>query len=258
MGLASLATVAFVGSASAVMTNMGVDREMISHGHVLTPPASSAVGRILCAPSEADDAAFRAALSVAAGGAVVDYYDARVGTPSVALLLEYDCVYTWANFAYLDATGFGNNLADYVDAPGGGSVVLGVFCTYTSGNELAGRIMTPGYSPVVSPFGTNWFTFAAYAGNGTTCIHTGVTAYGSTYRDVLALQGPGLVDGNYTDGEIAHAYRPDFRVVYSNGSSWVPLGGTGDWPLLVANACACATPTATETTNWGSVKALFR
>ena len=51
--------------------------------------------------------------------------------------------------------------------------------------------MTPGYSPVVSPRQDRQF---------------------------------------YADGEIAHAYRPDFKVVYSNGSDASQLGCAGDWP----------------------------
>ena len=37
----------------------------------------------------------------------------------------------------------------------GGKVILGAFCTYRSGNYLAGRIMTPAYCPVTSPAGNN-------------------------------------------------------------------------------------------------------
>jgi hypothetical protein len=145
-------------------------------------------------------------------------------------------VYTWPNVPYADPVLMGDRLADYVDA--GGHVVLGVFCTFTTGAPLGGRIMTPGYSPVTSPAGTNHFVLSAYAGDGTTCLHHGVTAYDCLFRDVLVTQGAGVVDGRYADGEIAHAYRPDRRVVYSNGLG-SPGGGGGDWPRLIANACEC-------------------
>ncbi len=194
--------------------------------------------KILYAPSEADDPAYRAAIAAETGG-IVDYFDAVAGTPSAALLASYDCVYTWANFPYADNVLFGDRLADYVDA--GGKVVLGVFCTYTVGNFLSGRIMTPGYCPVVSPAGTNHFAVSAYAGDGTTCLHHRVTAYDSFFRDFLAPQGGGLVDGHYFDGEIAHAYRADRRVVYSNGGApaqLVPVGG-GQWARMIANSCEC-------------------
>ncbi len=257
MFVASFAAVLMLaGTGSAVMTNTSGDQPLIHSGHVLTSPALTSVGRILYAPSEEDDPAYRAAISAAAGGAVVDYFDARVATPDMALLREYDCVHTWANYPYADNVLFGDNLAAYVDL--GGHVVLGVFCTYTIGNFLSGTIMTPAYSPVVSPSGSNHFGYSAYDGHGTTCIHAGVTAYGSFYRDYLALQGGGLVAGSFQDGEIAHAYRSDFAVVYSNGSGAVQLGGDGDWPLLLANSCACDGSTAVEETTWGRVKTFFR
>jgi hypothetical protein len=193
--------------------------------------------RMLYAPSEADDPAYRAAIAALTGG-TVDYFDARAGTPDAALLSGYDCVYTWANYPYADRDLFGDRLADYVDA--GGKAVLGVFCTFTLGNSLGGRIMTPGYSPVTSPAGNNHFAASPYAGDGTTCLHRRVFAYDQFYRDVLVLQGGGLRDGSYVDGEIALAYRPDRRVVYLNGEGNARLGGgTGDWPQLVANACEC-------------------
>jgi hypothetical protein len=244
------------GTGFAVMTNASGDQPLVSHGHVLTDPSLFTVGSILYAPSEADDPGYRAAISAAAGGATVDYFDTRVATPTVSQLSLYDCVYTWANYAYADNVTFGNNLATYVD--NGGRVVLGVFCTYTTGNFLAGAIMGPGYSPVWSPSGSNHFSLSAYAGNGTTCIHDGVGYYDSFYRDYLTLQGTGAVDGTYGDGEIAHAYRSDYKVIYSNGAGASVLGGAGDWPLLVANACSCPDYTSTEESTWGSVKTLFR
>ena len=203
--------------------------------HVLTAPESMRSGEsILFAPSEYDDPVFRAAVAAITGG-TVDYFDARVATPDPALLSNYDCVYTWPDYMYFDNVAFGDNLADRVDA--GGVAILGVFSTYTAGAYMSGRIMTPAYSPVVSPTGSNHYTSSSYAGDGVTPIHDGVVAYESGFRDFLALQGAGVQDGSYLDGEIAHAYRPDFKVIYSNGSGAFPLGGTGDWPRLIANAC---------------------
>jgi hypothetical protein len=247
--LLGLLCLAVVGSASAAPTNLGPDREIESTGHVLS--GGTGVGAILYAPSEADDAAFRAAIA-AACGATVDYYDARVGTPDAATLAAYDCVLTWANFAYANNVLFGDNLADFVDA--GGSVVLGAFCAYTSGNFLSGRIMTAAYCPVTG--GTNHFSFATYVGDGVTCIYAGVASLGATYRDFLTLQGAGIVDGHYTDGEICHAYRPDFAVVYANGCGGFPLDGSGpDWPRAVCNACRCFDgPVPVHKTSWGQIK----
>jgi hypothetical protein len=236
---------AFVASAplaGAAQRNTGGDAPKPNDRNILTPKNKMKLGapvNILYAPSEADDPAYRAAIAAITGG-TVDYFDGVNGTPSVALMQNYDCVYTWANFAYQDNVTFGNNLATYVD--GGGRAVLGAFCTFTSGNSMGGAIMTAAYSPVTSPTGTNHFTPSPYAGNGTTCIHTTgpVTNYDCTFRDVLVTQGGGIVDGNYQDGEIAHAYRAsDADVVYSNGSGAVQLGCPGQWAQLIANICGC-------------------
>jgi len=215
------------------MTNKGEDRELVFSPNVLS--GTRAPGDMLYCPSEADDAGYRAAIAALTGSAV-DYFDTRAATPTLAELQNYDCVYTWANFSYFDNVAMGDVLADYVD--GGGTVVLGAFCTYTSGSFLSGRIMTVGYNPVVSPTGSNHFLSSNYAGDGTTAIHNGVTAYECLYRDILVLQGAGMQDGSYLDGEIATAYRPDFKVIYTNGSGAAALGCTGDWPELIANACA--------------------
>jgi hypothetical protein len=202
-------------------------------------PAATPV-KILYAPGEADDPVFRAAVAAITGG-VVDYFDARSATPTAVQLAAYNCVYTWVNSPYSDRVTFGNRLADFVDA--GGKVILGVFCTYTSGASLGGRIMTVGYSPVTSPAGSNHFTNSAYAGDGFRSLHAGVLAYGETYRDVLVTQGGGVVNGHYADAEIAQAYRPDGRVIYSNGSGAAPTAGSGDWVKVIANA-AMADPGA--------------
>ncbi len=230
--LAVLALAIIALPALAAGPNVPGSQPQVAPGqHSLTDVPMGGIS-ILYAPSEADDAAFRSAIAAATGG-TVDYFDASVGTPDAATLNSYDCVYTWTNFAYADNMLFGDNLADYND--GGGNVVLGAFTTYTSGNFLDGRIMDPGYSPVVG--GTNWFISSSYAGDGTTSIYDGVTSFECTFRDILNLQGDGTQDGSYLDGEIAHAYNGAGDVVYSNGSGAVQLGCTGDWAQLVANSC---------------------
>jgi hypothetical protein len=230
--LVVMVVVALPGAAQTSNVDRGAP-EGAAGCNVLTPVADRSGAGILYAPSEADDPGFRAAVA-AVFGDTVDYFDARAATPDPALLASYDCVYTWTNYAYADSAAFGNNLADAVDL--GATVVLGVFTACTGcGNYLSGRIMTAGYSPAYSPTGSNLPTWSDYAGDGATPIHDGVARYGAAYRDDLALLGTGLQDGSYLDGEIAHAYRPDFKVAYSNGMS--QYGGSGDWPLLVANAC---------------------
>ena len=254
------ALVASASSSMAVMTNLGQDLPLVASPNQLTPYDGRSAGRILYAPSEQDDPSFRAAIAAITGG-VVDYYDTRVGTPDVALLDTYGCVMTWANYAYLDKVGFGNNLGVFVDY--GGTVVLGAFVTYCFGNSLGGLIMTAAYSPVVSPSCNNHFSDSPYRGDGTSCIHVGVTAYGCIYRDYVALQGGGIQDGSYADGEIAAAYRPDYKVIFANGSGGFPVSCSGQDAMRVANAAKCdegiiPPPVPTVETTWGSVKALNR
>jgi hypothetical protein len=235
-----VALAASASLAGAADRNAGGAAPLPKSKNVLTAKSKMKVGApsLLYAPSEADDPAYRAAIAAITGG-TVDYFDATAGTPDVALLSNYDCAYTWTNFDYADNVTFGNNLATYVD--GGGRTILGVFTTFTSGNFLAGAIMTPAYNPVVSPTGTNHFSDSAYAGDGTTCMHTNVPSYNCFFRDVLTLQGTGIQDGSYVDSEIAHAYRAGGgAVIYSNGSGAVQLGcPTADWAHLVGNACLC-------------------
>jgi hypothetical protein len=230
---------------SLEVTNTGELRRFVYTGHKLTVGAGDGGPiKVLYAPSEDDDPAYRTAIAAAiGGGATCDYFDARAATPSVPTLLQYDAVYTWANFAYADNVAFGDNLAFYNDQ--GGTVILGVFCTYTSGNFLSGLIMTTSYCPVDSPLGTNHFSSSSYTSGGTTCIYTGVTNLTSTYRDVLVTQGTGDSDGFYADGEICHAFRGTSAitqgdVVYSNGAGAVQLGGTGQWGKAVGQACFCS------------------
>jgi hypothetical protein len=251
--LASL-VLAVAAPAFAVPTNQGPDRPL--------PNDPSDIGddlgggpRVLYAPSEADDAAFRGAIATAIGGSC-DYMDASGSTPDGALLAGYDCVMVWANFAFADRDAYGNNLATFVD--NGGSVVMGAFCAYTSGNSLGGAIMTPAYCPVSGGF--NHFSFSSYRGDGTGCEYGGVSSFGATYRDDLNLQGGGAVNGTFADGEIALGQNPSGpSVYYANGAGGFPIDGGGpDWPQLIANGCTCTGGgTPVEETTWGSLKATY-
>ncbi|MFN0060248.1 MAG: hypothetical protein ACKVX7_17455 [Planctomycetota bacterium] len=254
LAFAALAFISLTGATTAFsqnfqrlhQTNATGMRPLVSTGNVLTVgaggsgPFGPGAGAILYCPSEADDVAYRDAISMAAGGVTVDYFDTRVATPDIGVLAGYSAVYTWANFAYFDNVGFGDVLATYAD--GGGQVILGAFCTFTQGNSLSGLIMTDAYCPVVSPAGNNHFSMSPYALDGASCIHAApwsITNYDCTYRDFLVLQGAGVQDGSYMDGEIAHAFRPDFAVVYSNGAGAFQLGCPGEWPQLIANITTC-------------------
>jgi len=159
-------------------------------------------------------------------------------------------VITWTNEAYANHSDFGDNLADYVD--GGGQVILGVFSTFTQGISLTGRIMTVGYSPVASPLGANTGVMSSYSNDGSPTLFRDVNSLSAPFQDVLVMQGDGILDGTYENGEVLSAYRPDFGVVYLNGMSSRNFMSTmdGDWDILVRNAfrnnCPVIIPTLSE------------
>lgn len=200
-------------------------------------PGSCAPIRILYAPADNDDPAFRMAMGALTGGPV-DYMDAGAMSPTLPMLqADYDCVFTHPNFSYVNPMAFGNDLAAFVD--GGGNVVLGIATDYMPPTGFNGTpIMLAAYSPV-STAGSVQFDPVTYAGDGTSPLHTGVMAYASGIYDTgVVLQGMGVQDSTFVGGTIAVAYRPDFKVVYVNGTGNESFNGTGDWTLLVTNACA--------------------
>lgn len=236
--------------------NLKTATPAVFEGNDLTPDTGGA--RVLYAPSESDDAGYRAQIAAATGG-TCDYFDARYGTPDAGLLSNYDCVHVWANYAFADNVTYGNNLANFVDA--GGHVVMGAFTSYPGGNQLAGRIMTDTsrYCPVQGS--GNHFTLSFWDGtDADCCVHVGVTSYGNTYRDYLSVVGPGAtICGHYQDREIANALNAAQDVIYANGAGGYPLGPVGDVAKVVGNACGCAGgSTAVENSTWGAVKDLYR
>lgn len=119
---------------------------------------------------------------------VVDRFDARVGTPTLATLRMYDAVLVFSDAPFSDPTALGNVLADYVDA--GGGVVSSTFANASV--PLGGR-WSPGYL-VISPAGQT----QPNASLGTIAIQNhpimiGVTALSAT----MAFQSSGgLVAGS--------------------------------------------------------------
>ena len=79
----------------------------------------------------------------------VDLHDAGASTPTLATLQAYDAVMLVSDGSYLDATGLGNNVADYADS--GGGVVVCTFSFHAPGGglTLAGRISTDNYLPFI-------------------------------------------------------------------------------------------------------------
>jgi hypothetical protein len=188
---------------------------------------------MLYAPTNPDNPAWRAAVA-AYTGQRCDYFDARTGTPSVEMMDEYHCVFTWVNYAYDDNVAMGDNLAAYVDR--GGKVLLGQWCLPTAGIYLSGRIMSTGYIPVTGAS----YSPGSYAGDGVDCVHVlgPVSSYACNYRDQCTLLPGNLSDGTFTDGWLAVAWRPNRGVYYSPGNTGADFTA-GDTAELVGNMCAC-------------------
>lgn len=261
--LALLAVVGIVAmpASAATLRNAGSQVPAVFHGNVLTPPSELNGSGMLYAPSEADDPAYRAGIAASMiCGSTVDYFDARYGTPTTSAMSAYHAVHTWANYAYLDPTGFGNNLAAYVDMGGCNTVVLGAFCTYCSGNCLRGAIMACPYCPVTSPSLSNHFSAAGWSGDYATCPdEVGATVgWQAFYRDYLAIQSCGSLCGTFTDGEIAVAVNTPGTVHYVNGSGGSPILWDANIEKVVANAACDCGPVPTLETTWGHVKDLYR
>ncbi len=228
-----LAGPAVPAPADCSVADMDHDSDVDLADFFVFQPAFSGRSGILYAPTNPDNAAWRAAVA-ARTGQRCDYFDARLGTPSVELMNEYHCVFTWVNYPYADHVQMGDNLADYVDR--GGTALLGQWCLPTAGIYLSGRIMTAGYVPVAAAA----YSPGTYAGDGTDCVYVRypVSGYGSSYRDECALLAGNCTDGTFTDGWLAVAWRPDRRVYYSPGNTAGDFT-TGDTAQLVAGMCGC-------------------
>jgi cysteine-rich repeat protein len=192
--------------------------------------------RILYAVADSDDQAFRDSVALITEGPV-DYFDTSSDTPTLMQLQgNYDCVFTHSSTRFSNAMSMGTVLRDYADV--GGSVVLGVKTDHNPNIGLNGTpIMAIGYSPI-STAGSTTDGQQDYSGDGVSVLHTDVEAYGIGETDnAVVLQGDGLQDGSYGNGAISTAYRPDFKIVYLNGTGSSTFSPSGDWDRLVANAC---------------------
>ena len=194
---------------------------------------------VLYAPASNDNAAFRAALA-ALLQANVDYFDARVATPTLEQLTPYATVITWVNYPYADPVAMGDVLADYVATCG--KVILGQWCRHSNQNNyLSGRIMDePGYCPVLAC--STSMASGSYNMDGMSCAHYGpfgdVGAHDATYLDVVSAVSPmAFTDGTIGESISAIMELPGY-VWYAPGFTGLSYGG-GDWVTKIANMVAC-------------------
>jgi len=206
-----------VQTPALVMTITGGEQRVVFKGHSLTPPGGRETFRVLYAPSDADDVPFRTLVNWKLD-AIVDYFDARVETPSVETLSQYDLVFTWVNYSPADRVLFGDNLAAYVDA--GGTVILGQWCLPTHPVVyLEGAIMDPAYCPATASSYESGGTYN-YNGDGTDCVFDGFTTLTTHFFDVVTPVEGALWDGTFDDisNSPAVVWRTDRRVYYSPGN----------------------------------------
>jgi hypothetical protein len=211
------------------LSDQGGERRADFAGHERTAGRN---GGILYAPSEDDNPTFRAEVSALTGGPC-DYFDTRVDTPDLELLLSYDCVFTWTNYAYADKWAFSDSLVSFADS--GGNVVLGQWAYGGFGmSAIPPEILEPGYCPVDV---SSWSS-GEYSGDGTGCLTEEVGSWYTPYRDTAQLREGAHYDGTYTDGTPLFAFYSGVRVTYVAGA--LPdYGSSGDLAEMIVNACTC-------------------
>ncbi|MEE9555432.1 MAG: S8 family serine peptidase [candidate division Zixibacteria bacterium] len=162
---------------------------------------------------------------------VVDYYDARNGTPSLDELSEYDITVVWSNYLLSDPYAMGDVLADYVD--NGGGVVLQQF-SFGSGWNLDGRIMNE-YSPLsIDP--TLYMTQSLGDYDSGHPIMDGVGDVTDQFMAGSSIINGGEWVASWGDGTPLVAYNPEVNVVAVNSYIGDSRQFTGDMIMLVHNA----------------------
>lgn len=123
----------------------GLRTLLVSASVLLAQFASADVG-IYGANDQTWNEEVRDKIAAEAGGSLgaVAFHDAQSATPTLGELLAYTAVLVYSDDDFLDATAFGDVLADYVDA--GGTVVFATF-VYNI-NPIGGRIVTGDYMPL--------------------------------------------------------------------------------------------------------------
>ena len=136
----------------------------------------------------------------------VDYFDAFVGTPTLAQLKPYNIVVSFSNSSYADPVGMGNVLADYADA--GGTVVAFNFDWFGSPFGLDGRWITDGYTPFVPGGPTNFSDSCLGTYDNTHPLMQGIDpgSLCAFFRHTLALTAGAVSVAEYQDAEHLCAY----------------------------------------------------
>jgi hypothetical protein len=180
---------------------------------------------------------------------LVDVFNARFGTPTLAQLQKYDAVLAWSDLPFSNSTALGNVLADYVDA--GGGVVSAVF---TAGfaldpNRLGGRWISGDYEiiPALASFIQGEATLGAVdfpshpIMNGVASFNGGAKSFRPTST---SLNPGGLIVAKWSDGRtlVAVSTKMHNRVDLGMYPPSSVVAGSGFWDsmtdgdTLMANA----------------------
>ncbi|MDX6605986.1 MAG: hypothetical protein QOD14_526 [Solirubrobacterales bacterium] len=179
-------------------------------------------------------------LAAMPGVAKVDAFDANAGTPSVAMLDQYDLAVAHSDCnAYSDPTAIGNNLADYADH--GGVVVEYAYSMHSSpGFQLAGRWLSGGYSPY-GP-GTNVnnnVTLGTF--DASSPLMAGVNNLASDCNTAATLASGATRVAQWNNGQEAVALKGHAIAVNASvddsSCTW-----SGDYARLTLNAVTLLTP----------------
>jgi len=172
--------------------------------------------------------------------AQVDLVNTSVVTPTAAELRAYDVVVSIGDSDYADQEGWGNSLADYVDA--GGIVVQATYDTWDGGGAPTGRWESGGYAPFIPGDNVNNSTTLG-AFDASSPLMQGV-APGSLFTEEYNTENepaPGAtVVANWADGRPAIAVKG--RAVSISafiGDHYDSLGEpawTGNYGQIVVNA----------------------
>jgi hypothetical protein len=208
---------------------------------------------IVYADYESPPAMLRNGILSQPGIAAVDYFRADTFTPSLAQLLQYDVVVTFANVtSWADLTLLGDRLADYQDAHG--IVVAFNFSWSGPPRGIGGRWQSGNYSPFENYAGNIYSTGTLGTHNASHPLMAGVSNVSAFYRANVVLKAGAEQIAAWHDGPPLIAAKG--RAVGVSAYVGDEDGGwSGDFARIVVNAgrwlgpsqCGSVTPMPTST-----------
>ncbi|MCX5771877.1 MAG: S8 family serine peptidase, partial [Candidatus Hydrogenedentes bacterium] len=162
----------------------------------------------------------------------VDYFDARVATPTLDQLNAYDCVVVASQYYFGDPNAVGNVLADYVDA---GGKVVEMLASFATGDawELLGRFSAEGYGAFTHG-GPSFIDRSLGAFDTAHPIMAGVTQLTELFGAAISIMPGAAWVASWNDGLPLVAAKPG--VVGINSFPFDYGSWTGDLVLLIHNS----------------------